>query len=210
MFEQINKIVATQLDPVTERIAELERQIEEYHRLARGLIRIGKVSAHSNDKHLIKVKHGENETPYIKWFAACAGEVAEYRLPSIGEQVVLVNVGGGDNSSMTIALIGVPSDKFPLPTDNPDETLRVYPDNTSVKYNHKTHKLTVEVTSGEAEIIIPKQTKLDTTLFHVTGNIKADGNIEDHTRSMQADRTIYNSHDHPHGVPNTSAPNQHL
>ena len=208
MLEQINRIVAAQLEPLTERISELESQLEERDRLARGLIRIGKVSAHSDDNHRIKVKHGENETPFIKWFAACAGEVVEYRLPSIGEQAVLLNVGGGDNSSMTIALIGVPSDKFPLPTDNPDETLRVYPDKTSVKYNHKTHKLTVDVKSGEAEIIIPKKTKLDTKLLHVTGNIKADGDIEDHTRSMQDDRTIYNGHDHPHGVPNTSVPNQ--
>ncbi len=208
MWELVNQAIAAQLEPLMERISELESQLEEKDRLSRGLIRLGKVSKHSDDKRKIKVKFGENETPFIKWFSACSGEVSEYRLPSIGENAVLLNIAGGDNSSMTLALIGVPSDQYPLPTNNPDETLRVYPDKTSVKYNHKTHKLTVDVKSGEAEIIIPKKTKLDTKLLHVTGDIKADGDITDHTRSMQDDRTIYNSHDHPHGDPNTSVPNQ--
>lgn len=34
---------------------------------------------------------------------------------------------------------------------------------------------------------------------HVDGNIKADGEIEDHTRDMQADRGIFNSHQHESG-----------
>ena len=208
MIDLINLAVAAQIEPLVERISELETQLEERQRSSRNLIRLGKVSKHSDDNQKIKVKFGDNETPYIKWFAACAGEVIEYRLPSIGEQAILLNVGGGDNSSMTIALIGVPSSQYPLPTDNPDETLRVYPDKTSVKYNHKTHKLTVDVKSGEAEIIIPKKTMLDTKLLHVTGSIKADGDITDYRRSMRDDRAIYNNHVHGHGVPNTSKTKQ--
>ena len=40
------------------------------------------------------------------------------------------------------------------------------------------------------------------------GNYKATGDITDHTRSMQANREIYNGHEHFHGVPKTSKPEQ--
>lgn len=208
MYDIIAGIIDKNLAPLIEQLAELETQLEDMSRRQRGLIRLGKVVKHGKGNKTIQVKHGENVTPFIKWFAACAGDVSEYRLPSINEQVVLLNFGGGDNSSMTIALIGIPSDAFPLPSDNPDETLRVYPDKTAVRYNHKEHKLTVEMAQGSAQFIVPDKVTFDTKLLHCTGDIKADGEITDHTRSMQDDRTIYNSHTHPHGLPNTSVPNQ--
>ena len=34
---------------------------------------------------------------------------------------------------------------------------------------------------------------------HVVGGIKAEGEITDHTRSMQEDRYIYNGHNHGSG-----------
>lgn len=36
---------------------------------------------------------------------------------------------------------------------------------------------------------------------HVVGNVKADGQISDHMRSMSEDRELYNEHGHPIGPP---------
>lgn len=160
----IQQIVQAELEEYSEQLSQQEKQITELLRCLKNMIRVGKVSEWSDDHKRIKVKFGNNETPFIKWFSVCAGDVAEYRLPSIGEQAVLLNVGGGDNSSTSMALIGIPSDQFPLPTNNPDEILRVYPDGTRVCYDKKKHKLDVRV-AGEANIQVDKD-----------GKVKVDGN----------------------------------
>ncbi|MFH4464978.1 phage baseplate assembly protein V [Vibrio diabolicus] len=131
----IQQIVQAELEEYAQQLSLQEKDITELNRRLNNMIRVGKVSAWRDDHQRIKVKFGDNETPWVKWFSECAGDVAEYRLPSIGEQAVLLNVGGGDNSTTSIALIGIPSDQFPLPTDNPDEILRVYPDGTRVCYD---------------------------------------------------------------------------
>ncbi|MBD6945703.1 phage baseplate assembly protein V [Vibrio parahaemolyticus] len=155
MRDLIQQIVQAELEEYSQQFSQQEKEITELKRRLNNMIKVGKVSAWSDDHKRIKVKFGDNETPLIKWFSACAGDVAEYRLPSIGEQAVLLNVGGGDNSTTSIALIGVPSDQFPLPTNNPDEILRVYPDGTRVCYDKKKHKLDVKV-AGEANIQVDK------------------------------------------------------
>ena len=155
----IQQIVQAELEEYSEQLSQQEKQITELLRCLKNMIRVGKVSEWSDDHKRIKVKFGDNETPFIKWFSVCAGDVAEYRLPSIGEQAVLLNVGGGDNSSTSMALIGIPSDQFPLPTNNPDEILRVYPDGTRVCYDKKKHKLDVRV-AGEANIQVDKDAKV--------------------------------------------------
>uniref|UniRef100_A0AAU6W200 Uncharacterized protein n=1 Tax=Pseudomonas phage Touem01 TaxID=3138548 RepID=A0AAU6W200_9VIRU len=50
--------------------------------------------------------------------------------------------------------------------------------------------------TGSAKLVAPGGVLVDAPDAHFTGNIKADGEITDHTRSMQADRLIYNVHKH--------------
>ena len=214
MLEVFEQLIDKKVEPLLDKVSELETETEDLKRLVRGLIKFGNVSEHSEDKTKIKVKHGDNETPFIKWFSVYSGEVAEWRLPSIGEQVVLLNIGGGDNSSMSLALCGIASDAFPLPSTNPDETLRKYPDGTTVAYNHKQHKLTIAMQQGDAKFVVPDSVLFDTKLLTCTGdikcnkNIKADGDITDKKRSMQAGRELRNKQTHPHGNPNTGVPNE--
>jgi hypothetical protein len=74
--------------------------------------------------------------------------------------------------------------------------------------------LTVTSAAGAATLVFPGGTTIDTPLTTMTGdlkvdgNIKADGEITDHTRSMQGDRDIYNIHTHPANA--TQAPNQQM
>jgi phage baseplate assembly protein V len=186
---------------------ELERRLNN-------LIIPGKTFELSEDGKKVKVRHGSCETPFIKWLTPCAGEVIEYRAPSVGEQCILLNLTGGNDTGACFALFGIESTDFPLPTGKPEEHMRVYPNGTVITHNHQTNELTVIMKSGKATLKAPDKVTIDTAELVCTGKINANGDIHsdadisDKTRSMDGDRSIYNDHDHNHGTPKTSPANQ--
>lgn len=60
---------------------------------------------------------------------------------------------------------------------------------------------------GTTTVTAPEIITLNAPLVHCTGNLSADGNITDGTRSMADDRDIYNDHDHGSS---TEKPNQQM
>lgn len=199
MRDQIDLIIRDHLEPYLERLEALNAEIEELRRRQHLMIRLGYVSQIHDSKRLIKVKHGELETPFIKWFAQAAGRVSCYRCPSQSEQVLLLNFGAGDNSAQSIALVGISSLSFPLPSGDPDQVVTVYGDDCAAIWNMKAGTLTLKASQA---------INLEAPLVHVQGDIQADGDIRDYKRSMAEDRAIYNKHNHYHGEPKTSQPEQ--
>jgi phage baseplate assembly protein V len=148
------------LTPYTETIGRLNDELEDARRRLKSMIRLGYVCEINETGTLIRVKHGDLTTPFISWFASSAGETIDYRCPSIGEQAVLVNFGAGDSPTQYKALIGLFSDKFPSPSNDPNEILRVYPDGTRVSYHAKNHHLKVDI-NGAADIHVEKDATVD-------------------------------------------------
>ncbi|MDF5502100.1 hypothetical protein P3677_27085, partial [Vibrio parahaemolyticus] len=72
MRQVIEMLVREMLSPYLERIEELSGEVEEVRRRLQLMIRLGTVSKVHDSNQLIKVKHGDLETPYIKWFAESA------------------------------------------------------------------------------------------------------------------------------------------
>jgi phage baseplate assembly protein V len=74
----------------------------------------------------------------------------------------------------------------------------------------------ITATAPTIEAVASTKVRLDTPLVQMTGNltvagyVTAGGNITDGTRSLAADRAIYNGHTHPETGTTTQDPNQSM
>lgn len=169
MRQLIEAMVRDMLQPYLDRIEELSEETEDLRRRLQSIIRLGRVIAVHESGNLIKVQHGQLKTPFIRWFANAAGETSDYRCPSVGEQAVLLNYGAGNNGTQTVALIGLFSDNFPAPSNDPNEIVRCYPDGSIVSYHVKNHLLKVEV-KGDVVVNVDKTAKVK-----AGGEVTVDG-----------------------------------
>lgn len=183
---------AQMLAPIYDRLAELESALESGARQGRNAIQLGTVAKVVNGRRVV-IAIGKASTPAIKWFALWAGDVIEYRCPSVGEMALVLNYGSGDNNQSSIALVGIPSDAFPLPADDPNLVHQKIGSLASLTWNKET---------GGLKITAPGGVEWDTPLVSCTGDIK------DKVRTMAEDRDIHNGHDHPHGDPTVGKANQ--
>ena len=184
---------------------ELDRQLHN-------LIRIGEVTEVS-DAGQVKVTDGELESPFLDRAVSSAGERSTTWHPlSVGEQVIVFCPSG--DFSQGIVVGSLPSEKFPACSTELEEHRTVFKDEANFSYNHAKHELKVILPEG-AKVTVVSNGGIDLTgdtnvigNLHVTGDIKGDKEITDKTRSMDADRKIYNKHKHGgvQGGPGTTQP----
>jgi phage baseplate assembly protein V len=86
------------------------------------------------------------ETPPVRWMESRMGAVRIWSPPSEGEQVLLLCPAG--EISGGIAVRGIPSDAFPVPTNAPDLTHIEFPDGAAISYDHAAHALLVTLPAG--------------------------------------------------------------
>lgn len=187
----LEQYIEQKLAPLIDRLAELEEQLESGARRGRNAIQMGTVAKVVGQRVVIAI--GKARTPPIKWFACAAGDVIEWRYPSQGELALVLNYGSGDRNTSSIALVGIPSDRFPLPSSDPNKVVRKIGALGMEEWDKETGKLTVTAPGG---------------VKFVTPEVNSTGELSDATRSVSADRGIYNGHDHPHGDPTVGQPNQ--
>lgn len=136
---------------VLQSVADVHTQLNELHRRLNNLIIPGRVTQLSSDNRRVKVSHGACVTPFIHWLAPAMGEVNSYRAPSMGEQCLLLNLTGGNDTAGCVALFGIPSAQFSPTTATPTHTVTAFPDGTLARYDHKQHHLTLEV-NGQVSV----------------------------------------------------------
>ncbi len=193
IFNSVIQLIQQALRPYDDQFATLTARVEELERRVRNTIQPGKVIEVDAPNARVKVQFGENQTPWIRWFAPSAGHISEYRCPSEGEQCALINYGGGDNSSQSWALCGIWSDKFPPPDDANSADLHIIDWGKGLRLEINREQQTVNWK-------VPNGMTFESPDLTVEGNIHADENIvakqniEDFVRTMQDDRDIYNVH----------------
>lgn len=183
----------------------MNEQLAEIQRLLRNLIRIGTVSAVNLDDGLCRVDTGNNTTGWLHWLTARAGKTRSWNAPSVGEQVLVLCLGGELDTGFVLP--GIFSDDNPAPSASADALHWSFPDGAVIEYEPATGALTA---SGiqTATITAAVQVVLDTPLVECTQLLRTaqldvtnggtmKGNITHSDGSLSSNGKVLHSHKHP-------------
>ncbi|EHM50634.1 phage baseplate assembly protein V [Yokenella regensburgei] len=114
--------------------------IQELARAVRNLIRTGVVIEVDTSQALCRVQSGGLQTTWLNWLSARAGRSRTWWAPSVGEQVLLLAVGGELDTAFVLP--GIFSDDHPAPSASADAWHSVFPDGAVIEYEPETGALT--------------------------------------------------------------------
>lgn len=118
--------------------------LNNIHDLARkisNLIRTGIVTDIDLDEGLCRVQTGGMETTWLNWLTCRAGRSRVWWAPSVGEQVLLLAIGGELDTAFVLP--GIFSDDNPAPSASPDALHVSFPDGAVIEYEPESGALTV-------------------------------------------------------------------
>ncbi len=154
----------------------------ELLRIIRNMIRTG-VIIDVDIRRGCRVQTGNLQTDWLPWVTQRAGSARQVWAPSVGEQVVILSIGG--ELTTGIVLVGLFSDEYSEPTDSLTANHVTYPDGAVIEYEPATGALkasgiktaTIEASeqiSATTQVVIvnaSKQIKLNTPKVICSNNL---------------------------------------
>lgn len=193
--------------------------LNDLARLLRNLIRIGIVTKVDTDKALCRVETGGITTDWLHWLTSRAGRSRTWWAPSVGEQVLVLAIGGELDTAFVLP--GIYSDDHPAPSASADALHVSFPDGAVIEYEPETGALTVSgiktasVTASESVVVtVPVVTvkasqkitldtpevvctnKLTTGTLEVKKGGKMSGNIEHSGGTFKSNGVQVDKHKH--------------
>lgn len=188
-------------------------------RQLRNLIRIGTVAEVDLAAGLCRVDTAGNTTNWLHWLASRAGRSRSWWAPSIGEQVLILSLGGELDAGFVMP--GIYSDDFPAPSASADAVHITFPDGAVIEYEPETGALLatgiksatvtaaekVAVTSPLVSVVAETRITLDTpevvcTNKLITGSIEVKqggtmtGNIAHSGGGITSNGIVLHTHKH--------------
>ena len=198
----------------------MKTELNDILRIVRNLIRTGIISEVDAEKGLCRVQTGGMETTWLNWLTCRAGRSRVWWAPSVGEQVLLLAIGGELDTAFVLP--GIFSDDNPAPSASADAWHVAFPDGAVIEYEPETSALTVsgiktaDVTASESIIatvplvLVKASTsitldtpevictnKLTTTTLEVQKGGTMKGNIEHTGGSLSSNGKVLHTHKHP-------------
>lgn len=175
-------------------------QLTEIMRLITNLIRTGAVSEVDSDKWQCRVKTGDLETNWINWLTFRAGNTRTWWQPSIGEQVVLLSLGG--NLETAFALPAIYSDAFPPPNYSENGSTTVFNDGGWFQYEPDTGQLliknikSVRIEAADGIQLITDQLGIDANQMLINSETMINGAVTQGGGDMSSNGVIADKHKH--------------
>ncbi|MEB4674636.1 phage baseplate assembly protein V [Enterobacteriaceae bacterium G50] len=115
--------------------------LQEIARAIRNIIRTGIVTDIDLVEGLCRVQTGGMQTTWLNWLTCRAGRSRVWWAPSVGEQVLLLAIGGELDTAFVLP--GIFSDDNPAPSVSPDALHVTFPDGAVIEYEPENSALTV-------------------------------------------------------------------
>ncbi|HEN3580687.1 TPA: phage baseplate assembly protein V [Yersinia enterocolitica] len=196
-----------------------QSQLSEIQRLLRNLIRTGVVIDVDAEGALCRVQTGEIQTDWLNWLTRRAGCSRDWWAPSLGEQVVLLAVGGELDTAFVLP--GIYCDEFPPPSNSPEAYHIAFPDGAVIEYEPETGALmvtgiktaevaasvSVVITSPSVTVTASQKITLDAPEVVCTNKLTVatlevqkggvmEGNIEHSGGSFTSNSVMVDKHNH--------------
>jgi len=126
----------------TRQTGSMNIPIAAIKRLLANIVRIGTISKVDLANGLCRVKIGNLETDWLNWLTLRAGRVRFWSAPSIGEQVMVLSIGGELTTGFILPAIF--SDANPAPSKSADAIVITFPDGARFEYEPETSHLAVK------------------------------------------------------------------
>ena len=178
----------------------MNEKLTEIMRLITNLIRTGTVSDVDTVNWLCRVKTGDLETNWINWLTCRAGKTRTWWQPSIGEQVVLLSLGG--NLETAFALPAIYSDAFPPPDYSENGSTTVFSDGGWFQYEPDTGQLliknikSVRVEAADGIQLITDQLGVDASRTLNNSQTVMNGAVTQGGGDMSSNGVVVDKHKH--------------
>lgn len=194
--------------------------LQELARTLRNMIRTGVIVETDLDAGRCRVQTGGIQTDWLQWLTQRAGRSRTWWAPSVGEQVIILAVGGELDTAFVLPAIF--SDDYSAPSVSADALHIAFPDGAVIEYEPETSALTVsgiktaDITASESitatvpMVLVRADTRitLDTpevvcTNKLITGSIEVQkggtmkGNIEHSGGNLSSNGKVLHTHKHP-------------
>ncbi|ELW4736274.1 phage baseplate assembly protein V [Escherichia coli] len=194
--------------------------LQELARTLRNMIRTGVIVETDLDAGRCRVQTGGIQTDWLQWLTQRAGRSRTWWAPSVGEQVIILAVGGELDTAFVLPAIF--SDDYPAPSASADALHIAFPDGAVIEYEPETSALTVsgiktaDITASESLtatvplVLVKADTRimLDSpevvcTNKLITGSIEVQkggtmkGNIEHSGGNLSSNGKVLHTHKHP-------------
>lgn len=178
----------------------MNMNLTEIMRLITNLIRTGIVSEVDPDKWQCRVKTGDLETNWINWLTLRAGNTRTWWQPSIGEQVVLLSLGG--NLETAFALPAIYADAFPPPDYSENGSTTVFNDGGWFQYEPDTGQLliknikSVRIEAADGIQLITNQLGVDASRTLINSQTVMNGDVTQGGGKMSSNGVVADAHAH--------------
>ncbi|WP_455844611.1 phage baseplate assembly protein V [Pantoea agglomerans] len=178
----------------------MNTQLTEIMRLITNLIRTGIVSEVDPDKWQCRVKTGDLETNWINWLTLRAGNTRTWWQPSIGEQVVLLSLGG--NLETAFALPAIYSDASPPPDYSENGSTTVFKDGGWFQYEPDTGQLliknikSVRIEAADGIQLITDKLGVDASQTLINSQTVMNGAVTQGGGDMSSNGVVVDKHRH--------------